>query len=248
METMKTAAHSLLLEFLAPPKDGRILILEGGEGHLAVEVAQQVPNGEVLSLGRDVREVFAAQAQLETIPNASATGDVFPKSIDWDFVLLPIPKERRYSRTLLLAAWNALKPDGQLLVAGPTKKGAKAVIKDAERVFGNASVLGYRNHYRVAASIRQGALPDPLPKEFQQNGIAPGTMHQVVIERPQGTLSLETHPGIFSWEELDEGTALLLEHLEIEPNSRAWEVGCGYGVIGLSGCCGSYFDGIEKTG
>ena len=58
---MKTAAQSLLLEFLAPSKDGRILILEGGGGHIAVEAAQRVPNGEVLSLGRDFREMSLAE-------------------------------------------------------------------------------------------------------------------------------------------------------------------------------------------
>jgi 16S rRNA G1207 methylase RsmC len=139
IQDMQNAAQSLLLEFLDPNKDARILVLEGGNGQLAGEAARLIPEGEALSLARDIRDVQAAQANLETVPNASATEDVFPKSDGWDIVLLTIPKERRYSRTLLVAAWNALKPDGKLLLAGPTQKGAKAVIKDAERLFGNAT-------------------------------------------------------------------------------------------------------------
>jgi 16S rRNA (guanine1207-N2)-methyltransferase len=54
------------------------------------------------------------------------------------------------------------------------------------------------------------------------------------VQRSEETLKLETHPGIFSWEALDEGTALLLDHLEIKPGLRVWDVGCGYGAIGLS--------------
>jgi 16S rRNA (guanine1207-N2)-methyltransferase len=231
---MQNPAQSLLLEYLNPKQDDRILALEGGAGWLAQKAARRVSAGEVQTFARDVREAWAAQSLLESIPNASASLDVFSTIKYWDTVLLTIPKGRRYARTLLLAAWEALKPGGQLLLAGPSKGGAKAVIKDAERLFGNAAVLGYRSHQRVAACIRGEQLPDPLPKEFQQPGVAPGTQHFVKIERPTGTLKLETHPGIFSWEALDEGTALLLNKIIIEPEDQIWDVGCGYGVIGLA--------------
>jgi len=231
---MQNPAQSLLLEYLHPKQDQRILLFEGGDGWLAREVAKKIPDGEVLSLTRDIREVRAAQTRLDSLPNAATSQVVIPQTTGWDSVLLTIPKERRFTRTLLLAAWEALKPDGRLLLAGPTKGGAKAAIKDAERLFGNASVLGYRNHQRVAVCVKGATPPIPLPKEYQQPGIAPGTQHFIQIQRPEGTLNLETHPGIFSWEALDEGTALLLEHLKIERGARVWDVGCGCGVIGLS--------------
>ena len=215
-------------------KGARILILEGGDGWLAAEAAGKVPQGEVHSLDRDSRDVQAAENLLANIPNASVSVDVLPTTGDWDFVLLTIPKERRFARALLVAAWEALKPGGQLLLAGPTGKGAKAVITDGERLFGNSTTLGYRNHQRVASCIRGDALPDPLPVEFEQTGIAPGTQYFLNITRPEGILTLETHPGIFSWEALDAGTAMLLDHLKVHPGEHVWDVGCGYGVIGLS--------------
>jgi len=214
-------AQSLLLEYLHPQKDERILALEGGDGWLALETAQLVPYGEVCSLARDVREVRAAQNLLVDIPNAIAGWEVLPYSLDWDIVLMIIPKERRYARKLLLAAWQALKPGGKLLLSGPSKGGAKAVIKDAARLFGNVNILGYRSHQRVAACIRRGALPNPLPEEFQQPGIAPGTRHYIELENAAGNLQLETHPGIFSWESLDTGTAFLLTNLQIDPGEFA---------------------------
>jgi 16S rRNA (guanine1207-N2)-methyltransferase len=231
---MHDPAQELLLEYLQPSSEDRILILEGGGGWLARKAAELTPQGEVLTLAKDVREVKAAQEFLASTPNATATEDVFPTTGGWDYVLLTMPKGRRYIRTLLLAAWQALKPGGQLLVCGPTKQGAKAMITDAKRLFGNAMVLGYRNRQRVAACGRGEQLPTPLPREFQQVGIAPGTRHEFSIFRPEGKLTFETHPGIFSWDALDEGTALLLENVAIEPDSRVWDVGCGYGVIGLT--------------
>lgn len=231
---MENPAQSLLLAHTQPQEDARLLLLEGNDGWLGSEIAPQVPKGEVLSLSRDVREVRAAQKRLAPIPNAAAGFEVYPASGDWDLVLLTIPKERRYARTLLLAAWEALKPGGKLLLAGPTRKGAKAVITDAERLFGNVAVLGYRQHQRVAACTRGDSLPAPLPEEFQQPGVAPGTTHTFRVERPEGTLTIASHPGIFSWQALDEGTALLLAHLEIQAGMRVWDVGCGSGILGLA--------------
>jgi 16S rRNA (guanine1207-N2)-methyltransferase len=230
---MSHDAQTLFFDHLQPQKDANILILEGGDGWLANQLAQFVPDGRVLSLSRDIRDIKAAQILLADNPNTDASQDVFPNSADWDIVLLTIPKERRYARTLLVSAWEALKPGGQLLLAGPSKGGAKAVIKDAERFFGNATTLSYRSHQRVAVSIRGDSLINPLPKEFQQPGIAPGTNHFIQIDRHNFSIKLETHPGIFSWQELDEGTSLLLDHLTIEPGWRVWDVGCGYGAIGI---------------
>jgi len=46
-------------------------------------------------------------------------------------------------------------------------------------------------------------------------------------------LRLHTTWGIFSPREIDEGTRLLVEHLEIAPNDNCFDLGCGYGPIGL---------------
>ena len=39
--------------------------------------------------------------------------------------------------------------------------------------------------------------------------------------------------GIFSPREIDEGSRLLLEHMEISPGDNCLDLGCGYGPIGL---------------
>ena len=47
-------------------------------------------------------------------------------------------------------------------------------------------------------------------------------------------LSFRTTWGLFSPREIDEGTRLLLDHLEIRPDDRAFDLGCGYGPLGLA--------------
>ena len=48
------------------------------------------------------------------------------------------------------------------------------------------------------------------------------------------TLQFASTWGIFSPREIDEGTALLLKYLEIKPNDDCFDLGCGYGPIGLT--------------
>lgn len=43
----------------------------------------------------------------------------------------------------------------------------------------------------------------------------------------------ETTYGIFSPKEIDQGTKLLLRHLNVEPEFNCLDLGCGYGPVGL---------------
>ncbi len=47
-------------------------------------------------------------------------------------------------------------------------------------------------------------------------------------------LLFHTTWGLFSPKGIDEGTRLLLDHLEVRPNERAIDLGCGYGPLGLA--------------
>lgn len=47
-------------------------------------------------------------------------------------------------------------------------------------------------------------------------------------------LTFHTTWGLFSPKGIDEGTRLLLEHLEVRPDDRAIDLGCGYGPLGLA--------------
>ena len=47
-------------------------------------------------------------------------------------------------------------------------------------------------------------------------------------------LNFHTPWGIFSPREIDEGTRLLLKHIEVGPDDDCFDLGCGYGPIGLT--------------
>ena len=48
------------------------------------------------------------------------------------------------------------------------------------------------------------------------------------------TLVFHSTWGLFSPREIDEGTLLLLRHIEVNPDDDCLDLGCGYGPIGLS--------------
>ena len=47
-------------------------------------------------------------------------------------------------------------------------------------------------------------------------------------------LNFHTTWGLFSPKGIDEGTRLLLDHIEVKPDDRAIDLGCGYGPLGLA--------------
>ncbi len=47
-------------------------------------------------------------------------------------------------------------------------------------------------------------------------------------------LTFHTTWGLFSPKGIDAGTRLLLDHLEVRPDERALDLGCGYGPLGLA--------------
>ena len=47
-------------------------------------------------------------------------------------------------------------------------------------------------------------------------------------------MTLKTTWGLFSPRAIDEGSQLLLKHLEIAPDDDCLDLGCGYGILGLT--------------
>ena len=57
---------------------------------------------------------------------------------------------------------------------------------------------------------------------------------QVQFELNDIQLKFHTTWGIFSPKQIDEGTRLLLKHLDVREDEKALDLGCGYGPIGIA--------------
>ncbi|QCI64277.1 class I SAM-dependent methyltransferase [Phreatobacter stygius] len=122
--------------------------------------------------------------------------------------------ERRYTLALTL---KALAPGARLVVLAPKDKGGSRLRRELEG-FGCVVEETARRHHRICTVARPQAL---------------GGLDTALVEGAQRLvpdIGLQSQPGVFSWDRVDRGSALLVEHL---PNlaGRGADLGCGIGVL-----------------
>jgi 16S rRNA (guanine1207-N2)-methyltransferase len=151
-------------------------------------------------------------------PLAPAAGDLaaVPPGALADLVLLAPPGavERRYA--LALALW-ALAPGAPFLVMAPKDKGGGRIAKELAEL-GCPSHESSKRHHRLCAASAQS---DPAAVAAAITGGAP---------RFSPSLGLWTQPGVFSWDRIDPGSALLIRHLP-DFSGHGADFGCGLGVV-----------------
>jgi 16S rRNA (guanine1207-N2)-methyltransferase len=122
--------------------------------------------------------------------------------------------ERRYSTALAL---KALAPGGALTILAPKDKGGSRLAKELKG-FGCTVVETSRRHHRICVSERPSLLAGI------DEAIAEG------MPRLDEGLGLWTQPGVFSWNRIDPGSALLEQSLP-PLSGRGADLGCGIGYL-----------------
>jgi len=120
-------------------------------------------------------------------------------------------------RAVLALALRALKPGAPLLALAPKDKGGGRLAKDLADL-GCACSETAKRHHRICLTQAGGEA------EAIDAAIRAGA------PRLSETLGLWTQPGVFSWDRLDPGAALLADHLP-EFSGRGADLGCGLGVL-----------------
>lgn len=149
------------------------------------------------------------------VPGATLLDEVEPgRAAAMTMVVPPGTIERRYA---LAAALRALAPGGSLVALGPKDKGGSRIRKELEG-FGCVVAEESKNHWRICRAARSEMLVD---------------VDQVIAAgdpRFDAALGLWTQPGIFSWDRIDEGSALLIDALPALSGHGA-DLGCGLGLL-----------------
>ena len=122
--------------------------------------------------------------------------------------------ERRYAMALTL---RALAPGGALTILAPKDKGGSRLSKELQG-FGCSVTETSRRHHRICACERPSRLSGI------DEAVAEGA------PRLDEALGLWTQPGVFSWNRIDPGSALLAENLPLL-SGRGADLGCGIGTL-----------------
>jgi 16S rRNA (guanine1207-N2)-methyltransferase len=157
----------------------------------------------------------AATQTSPLIPGATALESVAEGSVDAIMIYAPPGVlERRYTLALAL---KALKPGGRLDVMAPKDKGGSRLKKELE-AFGAEVGESAKAHHRRCVVIKGDDLT--------------GLDAAIEAGAPRLVPGLEawSQPGVFAWDRIDPGSALLAQTLPPLKGAGA-DLGCGYGAL-----------------
>jgi len=153
-----------------------------------------------------------------------------------DVVGIRIPQDRLSQLQLLLDAFRALRAGGACYIAGAVNEGIKPATRALAALFGNAVVLATGGGERVVRATRaideQAADTVARGGEFANPLLASDAFHESPVTLRGRNLSLQTRPGVFSWEHLDEATGILADTMQGAAGDRVLDLGCGCGALG----------------
>lgn len=144
---------------------------------------------------------------------AATPDELFP------LVLALPPRQRDEARALLAQAVAQAAPGGTVVVAQLNEEGARGVEDDLARLAGPVESLSKRK-CRVFWA-RPAAVDAGLLAEW------------AAFDRPQPIAEgrFLSRPGLFAWDRIDAGSALLAAHLPQDLAGRGADLGAGFGYL-----------------
>lgn len=149
------------------------------------------------------------------IPGSADLADMAPGSLDMATILAPPGVLER--RHVVALALRSLKPGGRLDVMAPKQKGGARLVQEL-RDFGLEPAQTSKAHHKRCVAVR----PEMLT----------GVDEAVAAGAPRRVPGLDawSQPGVFGWDRIDPGTALLAAHLPPMKGAGA-DLGCGFGAL-----------------
>jgi 16S rRNA (guanine1207-N2)-methyltransferase len=232
-------ATALLAERMMIPLGATVVSFQCGNGLL----------GAVAAIGRGAahvylsdRSVLAVEATRRTM-NANGISNCtirsghgsapFDESLRADVVTIRIPTEKLSLWQLLADAFAVLRVGGQCCIAGATNEGIKSAATQLTALFGNATVLGTEGGCRAVMAIKRA--PKPVDATVMASAYLQHDAFLPIDVTLRGhPLQLFSRPGVFSWEHLDEATAILADVMQVAPGDDVLDLGCGSGPLGIT--------------
>lgn len=135
--------------------------------------------------------------------------------------LLP-PRQREEARALIARAFDACVPGGVVLVSVANDEGAKSIEGDFKKLAGVLEGSLSKFHCRVFWAKRDDMRLDAdLWAQWR------------IADAPRPILDgrFLSRPGVFAWNRVDAGSALLAEHLPTDLQGPAADLGAGWGFL-----------------
>jgi 16S rRNA (guanine1207-N2)-methyltransferase len=212
----------LIMRNLAELAPGRLLLINPPADDLCLELRGHSRATDIVLFSQDYSDHLAHQRQ-EGPELHARFGATLTDQAPFDQVILFLARERQKTRMLLEWVRDIVTNDARLWLVGEKRAGIKTssrfMSEDPEAI----EKLDAARHCmlfgsRVKASDEPFALDPWLIKTRLDDDLH--------------NLRIVSLPGVFSHGELDTGTRLLLENLQLPNQGRVLDFGCGCGVVG----------------
>jgi 16S rRNA G1207 methylase RsmC len=214
-ELLQTVANKL------KPPFGVIL---GSPGEVA-DLVPALPDGDVTCYQMDLFQANRLSEALQTRGKAAhvaAHADLWDLPADLQTLVYAVPYggERSLKLDMIEQAFHVLKPHGTLIVMSPYERDDffQSALK---KVFG-----------KVHTPMDGGNAVFWCSRE----GERPRRRHEMtyhVRADAETSLSFVSRPGVFGYGFYDEGGRALIEAVELHPDQRILDLGCGVGTNGI---------------
>jgi 16S rRNA (guanine1207-N2)-methyltransferase len=209
----------LLSGAMSFPGQGRTFLVDTGLDFLAREAAAARGSEALIVVERDL---VAARRMAEALPGLSVLHAARAEPGAGDMVVMPVGRQRQALQLELARLASRLGPAGTLAIYGAGREGihpTQALLTAHCELAAPIIRAGHRlliAHPRADAAPDWGLFAPPPTFECETRGLR---------------LRVAALPGLFSWDRLDEGTALLLASCRPRPADRLLDLGCGAGVV-----------------
>lgn len=220
------AADEYLLDYLSshrlPAKASRVLIMNDSFGALAVALCQHHPSALSDSyLSQEATRINLTGNDIDSDAIKLIGSLDEPQGI-FELVLIKAPKSLALLEYELIRLRPHITAETQLIIAGMIKGLPSRVWKLLERIIGPTTTSLAKKKARLIFATPDPELAIPI-NPYPSCYALEGTNYQIC-----------NHANLFSRENLDIGTRLLLQHIPKLPEARdIVDLGCGNGVVGM---------------
>jgi 16S rRNA (guanine1207-N2)-methyltransferase len=222
MRSHHTQALQALLHFLGltePPPWRRVLLVNG---RASTGLESWRDRLQITQWHRGLfEELTAAGWRPDSSPPA-------PGAAQFDAIWLIPDRQRPCQLGEIAACWRLLAPGGTMLTSLPNDLGARRLEENLRSIAPEGAVTSFSKHHcRVNSATKPPSAPPPAVAQILSDWEGGAAM------RRAPATGCWSSPGLFSWDRIDPGSALLANTLPPDLSGAVADLGCGWGWLAM---------------